>query len=126
MQLSSLIIQGLLLSGIIASPIAITDAVPEDFEGPSYPHNYTDVVAAGKKKTDKFCYDENKGHHCYKHSLKACVEWYKGEKNHFSEYDANNLCSFYCSKIKNADDCKTNKKKFNYAPPWGCDEQKYC
>ncbi|CCH46528.1 putative secreted protein [Wickerhamomyces ciferrii] len=114
MRLSTVIIvQGLLLSGIIASPIA----------APEFSEDSTDIsLAADSKQQYNLCFEQTKSENCYQHSVEACVKKHKENK----DPDADAFCSFWCSEIKTVDDCKSLKKSLNYNPSFACDEQKYC
>ncbi|CCH46533.1 putative secreted protein [Wickerhamomyces ciferrii] len=115
MKLSSVLVQGLLLCGIIASPVVTTPDAD----------NSTDISAQGFGAKYELCFDENQGRYCTGKSVKACARAYETGKDHYSPKDATNACNFWCSKIKTLDDCRTNKKKFNYHPKWGCKDQMY-
>ncbi|CCH47025.1 putative secreted protein [Wickerhamomyces ciferrii] len=127
MKLSTIFAQGLLLSGIIASPVAATpDALPDILEGPSA-DNSSDLLTLAGKSEYKLCFEANKGRYCYNYSVSKCVDAYLAHpKKHLTSSEAKSLCSFWCSKIRNPNDCKTNKKKFNYHPEFACAKQTYC
>ncbi|CCH47029.1 putative secreted protein [Wickerhamomyces ciferrii] len=125
MQLSSIFLQGLLLSGIIASPVAATsDALPDSFEG-SYADNSTDLLAVNKRAKYYLCFDAfESGNNCYGKNRRDCSN-HQQDKG-LTRRDAGNFCDFWCSKVRNVDDCKTRKKWANYHPKWACKDQKYC
>ncbi|CCH44504.1 putative secreted protein [Wickerhamomyces ciferrii] len=126
MKFSTILTQGLLLSGIIASPIASNtpDATPDLAEG-SYADNSTDVLA-GNKYYYKLCFDTEASGFCFGNDLNTCIRHYYAGGPKFSYDNAVAYCSFWCSKVKNINDCRTNKKKFNYHPEFACKDQKYC
>ncbi|CCH46538.1 putative secreted protein [Wickerhamomyces ciferrii] len=98
MKLSTLVIEGLLFSGIIALP---ANAGP------------------------KLCFDANKSEYCVGGNAKKCYEVY-GSQTDIGKKPVENFCNFWCSKIKSPNECKTNKKKFNYHPNFACDKTQYC
>ncbi|CCH47024.1 putative secreted protein [Wickerhamomyces ciferrii] len=130
MKLSTVILQGLLLSGIIATPVAIPDAAEDSIftEGLDVANsdNSTDFHLEGDQKGLKICQEANKGKYCFKDDINgACVEGYK-KRAHMTEKDAKKACKFWCSKIKNADTCRKLKVKYDYHPKFKCSEQNYC
>ncbi|CCH44503.1 putative secreted protein [Wickerhamomyces ciferrii] len=124
MKFSVVLAQDLLLSGIIASPTVFTsDVAPDVVEG-SNSDNATDVLT-GRLKS-KLCFESNQSRFCFGKNHKSCVDYMN--KNAVSHNKEENIayCSFWCSKIKSIDDCRTNKKKFNFHPRWACNGHKYC
>ncbi|CCH46548.1 putative secreted protein [Wickerhamomyces ciferrii] len=125
MKLSTVLVQGLLLSGIIASPVVTTaqDSLPDVVEDSNADNSTDSFTEEGYSPGSNYlCFDANKGKLCTGKSVASCEKHYESRGKDI----ANSLCSFYCSKVKNVNDCKTNKKKFNYHPPWGCDSAAYC
>ncbi|CCH46529.1 putative secreted protein [Wickerhamomyces ciferrii] len=122
MQLSSILLQGLLLSGIIASPIASTaDAISDAFESPD---NSTDLLGTAATRY-YLCFDAfEAGKLCYGKNIRDCSN--HQQDGGMNRRDARNFCDFFCSKIRNVNDCKTRKKWANYHPKWACKDQKYC
>ncbi|CCH46540.1 putative secreted protein [Wickerhamomyces ciferrii] len=116
MKLSSVFVQGLLLSGIMASPIADSK-------------NSNDTVAVeGGSPGTKLCFDANKSVFCYGNNYEKCVSKLNASirPGHGIPENAYNYCKFWCSKVKNIDDCRTNKKKFDYHPDFACGKANYC
>ncbi|CCH47023.1 putative secreted protein [Wickerhamomyces ciferrii] len=122
MQLSSILLQGLLLSSVIASPTGSTTAATPDVSEGSYADNSTEISAAGGNH--HLCFEANEGQNCHGKSIGACSKYQQGKG--LNSGQAKSYCSFWCSKIRDVYACKDNKKKFNYHPKWGCDGQKYC
>ncbi|CCH47033.1 putative secreted protein [Wickerhamomyces ciferrii] len=111
MKLSSIVAQGVFLSGILASG------------------NSTDEVTnKAKVPGPVLCFEANQSRYCHKHDVQKCVVEYKGQSGPYqrSTKDALSYCSFFCSKIKNVDDCRDMKNKFEYFPNWYCADVPYC
>ncbi|CCH47022.1 putative secreted protein [Wickerhamomyces ciferrii] len=129
MKLSTTVLvqTGLLLSCVTASSVTFTpDAAPDALESPKGDNSTDGLVGAeGYNTIYNLCFDANKSKYCYKNSVKGCAAVYKHEDK-LTDYEATTICSFWCSKIKTSNDCKTKKKKLDYAPLWACDDQKYC
>ncbi|CCH46537.1 putative secreted protein [Wickerhamomyces ciferrii] len=122
MKLSSILASGFLLSGIIASPIAASSDVTESSFTST--DNSTDINAAGSEKLP-LCFDANKSVFCHGNSYRACYAFLS--RPGVSPKDAKSQCSFWCSKIKTVDECKSLKKKFDFHPKFSCDKDaKYC
>ncbi|CCH47021.1 putative secreted protein [Wickerhamomyces ciferrii] len=146
MKLSTIVVQGLLLSGIIASPIAdpaadpVADPVPDsaDIDSNNLSNGNETASIEGKKKT-KLCSDAGKDKACYLGSFGKCVPYYtqtlqlscqQGDPQMrmacLSQQPtfANKYCGFWCAKLKTIDDCKRANKATGLG--YKCKSFDYC
>ncbi|CCH46544.1 putative secreted protein [Wickerhamomyces ciferrii] len=123
MKLSTSLIQGLLLSVISGSPNSDPNISPvSTIEA----DNSIDKFTTEATSKYKLCFNANENVLCKDGSVKKCVSKWVSTSMGNAEHGTS-FCSFWCSKMKNVDDCKTNKKKFNYHPDWSCDrDATYC
>ncbi|CCH46546.1 putative secreted protein [Wickerhamomyces ciferrii] len=126
MQLATALIQGLLLSGAIALPVSEPTNYPADtIEADNTTSGNLTVEGGLDGSHEKLCFEANKSVRCAGGNVKNCVSKYTSSKIGNAK-QGTSYCSFWCSKNKNINDCKTNKKKFNYHPEFACADQDYC
>ncbi|CCH47031.1 putative secreted protein [Wickerhamomyces ciferrii] len=125
MKLSSIFLQGLLLSGIMASPVATESSI--NTENLSLPGNFTDPIISEAAGKGYLCNDANPNNALCYGSVKKCIYMTTGagKQKNLVDY-ATKICKFYCSELKSATQCKQSKVKANYHPKWKCDDLKYC
>ncbi|CCH44495.1 putative secreted protein [Wickerhamomyces ciferrii] len=131
MKLSTIIVQAILLTGIIASPIAN----PDDETSP----------LLEKRAKDKLCSDALQHKQCAENNYQNCVFYWTlpmssdcflnpGPPNPSCAQDrlarVHAHCRFYCSKIKNKKDCVKAAKESKILPAGDpntfCDGFQYC
>ncbi|CCH46542.1 putative secreted protein [Wickerhamomyces ciferrii] len=120
MKLSSILASGLFFSGIIASPVAASGAAESSAASNSNEtmipsDNSTDVSIEGFKK---LCFSHHQKSFCPGRNRSKCIKSHTPEKG---PKKAANFCGFWCTKMKNTEDCGFNRQLYNYEPKdWTC------
>ncbi|CCH47027.1 putative secreted protein [Wickerhamomyces ciferrii] len=126
MKLSSILVKGFLLCGIIASPAATESSINAESSTFSS-DNSTDSIMAEAGGEGRFCFGANSKYNVCHGSVEKCVKKRTGGSKDKSKIDdATKLCKFYCSEVMNTTQCKQSKYKADYHPNWSCDKQQYC
>ncbi|CCH41348.1 putative secreted protein [Wickerhamomyces ciferrii] len=154
MKFSTIFAQGLLLSGIIASPVAdqvaipVADSVP-DSAGfsvvSSLPDLDSEILSNGdetliqKKNKEKLCFDTGKDKGCHFGNFHKCVPYYTTTLQLSCQQGdatlrmaclaqqptiANQYCGFWCAEIKTIKDCENANKRTGLS--YNCKKFDYC
>ncbi|CCH46539.1 putative secreted protein [Wickerhamomyces ciferrii] len=120
MKLSTIFLEGLLLAGVISSPISAEDSSLESNNSTS------DIIKAEGNGAPKLCFNANKSPFCLgNHNVNDCISAYK-LRTGMDKKEATQTCKFWCSEIKTPTQCKQCKYKADYHPDFACDDAKYC
>ncbi|CCH46545.1 putative secreted protein [Wickerhamomyces ciferrii] len=115
MKLSTIFTPALLLSGVMASPIASSDSNNND----------TSTIDTQGFKTPYLCYGAGQNPYCRDGSYRKCTEFFRDHTDYDSIYGGK-FCGFWCNEIKNSNDCKNLKKLYDFHPKFACDNAQYC